>query len=271
MDEEQIQLSDQDPQIVTADHSRRRRRRKKAISSVSQSSMDQISVEFVLPSVAKGKSGSDKLLLDVAANWTVEQVTWLIGTVILSDVMGFSRQWIDPVNLVSQVKTQVWLRAVTLNICPNFYQRFSPDQCILLYQKKGSVYEIYDKHQVFQTLDCVSYWRGTSRTPEPNKCLQYSARSLKTFCVFKSSEERSRADPAGASPSAVRRVPAVSTLPQLPDWLRRDGRQQRTWWRAGVYPQEAADATAYRTGGAGSKALLHGPLGYLQAAARTPT
>lgn len=75
MDEEQIQLSDQDPQIVTADHSRRRRRRKKAISSVSQSSMDQISVEFVLPSVAKGKSGSDKLLLDVAANWTVEQVT----------------------------------------------------------------------------------------------------------------------------------------------------------------------------------------------------
>lgn len=73
--------------------------------------------------------------------------------------------WIDLANLVSQVKTQVWLRAVTLNICPDFYQRFSPDQCILLYQKKGSVCEIYDKHQVFQTLDCVCYWRGTQQDP----------------------------------------------------------------------------------------------------------
>lgn len=74
MDGEQVQLSDEDPQTVTADCLRRRRRRKKAISSASRSSMDQISVEFVLPSVARGKSGSDKLLLDVAANWTVEQV-----------------------------------------------------------------------------------------------------------------------------------------------------------------------------------------------------
>lgn len=74
MDGEQTQLSDEDPQIVTADHSRRRRR-KKAISAASHSSMDQISVEFVLPSVARGKSASDTLLLDVAANWTVEQVS----------------------------------------------------------------------------------------------------------------------------------------------------------------------------------------------------
>lgn len=87
MDGEQTQLSDEDPQIVTADHSRRRRR--KAISAASHSSMDQISVEFVLPSVARGKSGSDKLLLDVAANWTVEQVSWLLGTLILSDVSVF--------------------------------------------------------------------------------------------------------------------------------------------------------------------------------------
>uniref|UniRef100_H3CN55 Phosphatidylinositol 4,5-bisphosphate 3-kinase catalytic subunit gamma isoform n=1 Tax=Tetraodon nigroviridis TaxID=99883 RepID=H3CN55_TETNG len=128
-----IQLSDEDLQGVPADHSRRRRR-KKAISSASRSSMDQISVEFVLPSGARGKSGSDKLLLDVAANWTVEQV-----------------------------KTQVWLRAVTLNVCPDFYQRFSPDQCILLYQKKGSVCEIYDKQQVFQTLDCVCYWKALKK------------------------------------------------------------------------------------------------------------
>lgn len=64
--------------------------------------------------------------------------------------------------LASQVKAQVWLKAVTLNLCHDFYQRFSPDHCILLYQKKGNVCEIYDKHQVFQTLDCIRYWRGTN-------------------------------------------------------------------------------------------------------------
>ena len=63
----------------------------------------------------------------------------------------------------SQVKAQVWLKAVTSNISPDFYQRFSPDHCILLYQKKGNVCEIYDKHQVFQTLDCIRYWRGTDQ------------------------------------------------------------------------------------------------------------
>lgn len=58
------------------------------------------------------------------------------------------------------MKTQVWLKAVTTNLCPEFYHRFSPDYCILLYQKKGNLCEIYDKHQVFQTLDCIRYWRG---------------------------------------------------------------------------------------------------------------
>uniref|UniRef100_A0A8D0AIX1 Phosphatidylinositol 4,5-bisphosphate 3-kinase catalytic subunit gamma isoform n=1 Tax=Sander lucioperca TaxID=283035 RepID=A0A8D0AIX1_SANLU len=65
--------------------------------------------------------------------------------------------------LVLQVKAQVWLKAVTLNLCPDFYQRFSPDHCILLYQKKGNVCEIYDKHQVFQTLDCIRYWRALKK------------------------------------------------------------------------------------------------------------
>lgn len=63
--------------------------------------------------------------------------------------------------LVFQVKAQVWLKAVTSNLCPEFYQQLSPDHCILLYQKKGNLCEIYDKHQVFQTLDCIRYWRGT--------------------------------------------------------------------------------------------------------------
>ncbi|KAJ0056898.1 hypothetical protein NL108_000697, partial [Boleophthalmus pectinirostris] len=61
------------------------------------------------------------------------------------------------------VKAQVWLKAVTSNLCPEFYQRFSPDHCILLYQKKGTVCEIYDKHQVFQTLDCIRYWRALKK------------------------------------------------------------------------------------------------------------
>uniref|UniRef100_A0A8P4KTF4 Phosphatidylinositol 4,5-bisphosphate 3-kinase catalytic subunit gamma isoform n=1 Tax=Dicentrarchus labrax TaxID=13489 RepID=A0A8P4KTF4_DICLA len=61
------------------------------------------------------------------------------------------------------VKAQVWLKAVTLNLCPDFYQRLSPDHCILLYQKKGNVCEIYDKHQVFQTLDCIRYWRALKK------------------------------------------------------------------------------------------------------------
>uniref|UniRef100_A0A3Q1ETN1 Phosphatidylinositol 4,5-bisphosphate 3-kinase catalytic subunit gamma isoform n=1 Tax=Acanthochromis polyacanthus TaxID=80966 RepID=A0A3Q1ETN1_9TELE len=133
MDGQQIQVSDEEPEVLR-EESRRRRRRKKAITSSSCTSMDQISVEFVLPTAARGGNGPDSLLLEVAGNWTVEQV-----------------------------KAQVWLKAVTLNLCPDFYQQFSPDHCILLYQKKGNVCEIYDKHQVFQTLDCIRYWRALKK------------------------------------------------------------------------------------------------------------
>ncbi|XP_029901751.1 phosphatidylinositol 4,5-bisphosphate 3-kinase catalytic subunit gamma isoform [Myripristis murdjan] len=132
MDQQQVQVSDEEPVVLREES--RRRRRKKAITPSSCASMDQITVEFVLPSAARGGSGPDTLLLEVAANWTVEQV-----------------------------KAQVWLRAVASNLCPDFYQRFSPDHCILLYQKKGSVCEIYDKHQVFQTLDCIRYWRALKK------------------------------------------------------------------------------------------------------------
>ncbi|XP_033989311.1 phosphatidylinositol 4,5-bisphosphate 3-kinase catalytic subunit gamma isoform [Trematomus bernacchii] len=132
MDGQQTQVSDEEPKVLREEP--RRRRRKKAITSSSGSSMDQISVEFILPTVVRGGSSPDSLLLDVAGNWTVEQV-----------------------------KAQVWLKAVTLNLCPDFYQRFSPDHCILLYQKKGNVCEIYDKHQVFQTLDCIRYWRALKK------------------------------------------------------------------------------------------------------------
>ncbi|XP_071401163.1 phosphatidylinositol 4,5-bisphosphate 3-kinase catalytic subunit gamma isoform [Centroberyx affinis] len=137
MDQQQIQVSDEEPAVVLREESRRRRR-KKAFTSSSCASMDQIAVEFILPTAARSGSGAgsgpDTVQLDVAGNWTVEQV-----------------------------KAQVWLRAVTSNLCPDFYQRFSPDHCILLYQKKGTVCEIYDKHQVFQTLDCIRYWRALKK------------------------------------------------------------------------------------------------------------
>ncbi|KAK5600011.1 Phosphatidylinositol 4,5-bisphosphate 3-kinase catalytic subunit gamma isoform [Crenichthys baileyi] len=132
MDRQEIQVSDEEREVAREDS--RRRRRKKAITSCCSTSMDQINVEFVLPTVSRGGSSPDSLQLEVAGNWTVEQV-----------------------------KAQVWMKAVSLNLCPDFYQRFSPDHCILLYQKKGTVCEIYDKHQVFQTLDCIRYWRALKK------------------------------------------------------------------------------------------------------------
>lgn len=75
MDVEATQGSTKDTRPTQEDNPRRRR--KKAINSATRSSMDQISVEFVLPTVARGGRGPDTLQLDVALNWTVEQVTIL--------------------------------------------------------------------------------------------------------------------------------------------------------------------------------------------------
>ncbi|KAK5895909.1 hypothetical protein CgunFtcFv8_009563 [Champsocephalus gunnari] len=104
MDGQQTQVSDEEPKVLREEP--RRRRRKKAITSSSGSSMDQTSVEFILPTVVRGGSSPDSLLLEVAGNWTVEQVKA---------------------------------------------------------QKKGNVCEIYDKHQVFQTLDCIRYWKALKK------------------------------------------------------------------------------------------------------------
>lgn len=73
MDGKQIQVSDEEPKVLREEN--RRRRRKKAISSSSCTAMDQITVEFVLPTVARSGNSPDTLLLEVAGNWTVEQVT----------------------------------------------------------------------------------------------------------------------------------------------------------------------------------------------------
>ena len=124
------QISDEEP-VVLREDIRRRRRKMKPITSTSSVAMDQIAIEFALPTTTKTGRSPDTLLLEVTGNWTVEQV-----------------------------KAQVWLRAVATNLCPEFYQKYSPDHCILLYKKKGNWCEIYDKHQVFQTLDCIRYWKG---------------------------------------------------------------------------------------------------------------
>uniref|UniRef100_A0A4W5R2B2 Phosphatidylinositol 4,5-bisphosphate 3-kinase catalytic subunit gamma isoform n=1 Tax=Hucho hucho TaxID=62062 RepID=A0A4W5R2B2_9TELE len=132
----EIILSDEEePQpVVLREENRRRRRKMKAFTSTFSVTMDQIPIEFVLPTTTKSSRSPDTLLLEVAGNWTVEQV-----------------------------KAQVWLRVVATNLCPEFYQKYSPDHCILLYQKKGNWCEIYDKHQVFQTLDCIRYWKALKK------------------------------------------------------------------------------------------------------------
>lgn len=71
MDRRQTQLSDEEHKVVQDSQ----RRRKRAINLSSHSSMDQITVEFVLPTAVRGGNNPEMLLLDVAGNWTVEQVT----------------------------------------------------------------------------------------------------------------------------------------------------------------------------------------------------
>ncbi|XP_063073169.1 phosphatidylinositol 4,5-bisphosphate 3-kinase catalytic subunit gamma isoform [Engraulis encrasicolus] len=128
------QFSDDDSPVVHREDTKRRRRKMKAFTSNAAIAVDQIAVEFVLPTTNKTSKSPDTLHLEVAGNCTVEQV-----------------------------KAQVWLRAVASHLCPEFYQKYSPDHCILLYQKKGNWCEIYDKHQVFQTLDCIRYWKALKK------------------------------------------------------------------------------------------------------------
>lgn len=82
--EQQVQLSDEEREALRED-TRHRRRRKKAISSPSCTSMDQITVEFILPTAARGGNGPDTLQMDVAGNWTVEQVRLSYTTLITNN------------------------------------------------------------------------------------------------------------------------------------------------------------------------------------------
>ena len=53
----------------------RTRRRRKGITSASLSAMDQITIEFILPTTPKNGLSPHTILLEVAGNWTVEQVS----------------------------------------------------------------------------------------------------------------------------------------------------------------------------------------------------
>nr|XP_056701969.1 phosphatidylinositol 4,5-bisphosphate 3-kinase catalytic subunit gamma isoform [Euleptes europaea] len=110
------------PVVMREDNKRRRRRMKPYCTSSGLSSTELISIEFILP--------TGNMLIDIAGNCTVEQM-----------------------------KAQIWMRAIEKNQNSDFYHKFTPDQFILQYQKKGQWYEIYDKHQIIQTLDCILYWK----------------------------------------------------------------------------------------------------------------
>lgn len=114
--------STEQPVVMRDDNKRRRRRMKPHCTASNLSSTELISIEFILP--------ASSMILDIASNCTVEQM-----------------------------KAQIWMRAIERNQNLDFYHTFTPDQFILQYQKKGQWYEIYDKHQIIQTLDCILYWK----------------------------------------------------------------------------------------------------------------
>ncbi|XP_069485232.1 phosphatidylinositol 4,5-bisphosphate 3-kinase catalytic subunit gamma isoform [Ambystoma mexicanum] len=117
--------------VVLREENKRRRRKMKPHTAVSQlSSMEQVQIEFILPTTDRLTKMQETMLLDIAGNCTVEQM-----------------------------KAQVWMRAIETSLNADFYRRSAPDHCLLHYQKKGQWYEIYDRHQVIQTLDCILYWK----------------------------------------------------------------------------------------------------------------
>ncbi|XP_074235351.1 phosphatidylinositol 4,5-bisphosphate 3-kinase catalytic subunit gamma isoform isoform X2 [Saimiri boliviensis] len=124
------------PVVLREDNRRRRRRMKPRSAAASLSPMELIPIEFVLPTSQRNCKSPETALLHVAGHGNVEQM-----------------------------KAQVWLRALETSVAADFYHRLGPDHFLLLYQKKGQWYEIYDKYQVVQTLDCLRYWKATHRSP----------------------------------------------------------------------------------------------------------
>ncbi|KAM4677920.1 phosphatidylinositol 4,5-bisphosphate 3-kinase catalytic subunit gamma isoform 1-T1 [Discoglossus pictus] len=131
-----MELENYDQPVVLRDENKRRRRKMRPHSAAcNMLSMELIPIEFILPTSPKNIKAQDTILLEIAGNCTVEQM-----------------------------KAQVWMHAIEKGHNSDFYHRLTPDQFLLQYQKKGQWYEIYDKHQVIQTLDCIMYWKVLQKT-----------------------------------------------------------------------------------------------------------
>ncbi|XP_078010528.1 phosphatidylinositol 4,5-bisphosphate 3-kinase catalytic subunit gamma isoform isoform X2 [Phascolarctos cinereus] len=126
-----MDLEDQEPVVLREDNRGRRRRMKPQSAGISSSSMELIPIEFVLPTSHQNTKVSETVILEAAGSCNVEQM-----------------------------KAQVWMQAMETSMAMEFYHQSSPEQFLLLYQKKGQWYEIYDKYQLIQTLDCVKYWKA---------------------------------------------------------------------------------------------------------------
>ncbi|KAI4570400.1 hypothetical protein MJT46_005917 [Ovis ammon polii x Ovis aries] len=121
-------------------------------TAASLSSMELIPIEFVLPTSQRNTKTPETALLHVAGHGNVEQM-----------------------------KAQVWLRVLETSVAADFYHRLGPDHFLLLYQKKGQWYEIYDKYQVVQTLDCLHYWKVLHRSPGQIHLVQRHSPSEETL------------------------------------------------------------------------------------------
>ncbi|XP_043944471.1 phosphatidylinositol 4,5-bisphosphate 3-kinase catalytic subunit gamma isoform [Protopterus annectens] len=131
---EPLENSEQ-PVILRQEKKRIRRRMKPFATPNTFTTVEVIAIEFLLPTINKHTNKAETLILDITGNCTVEQM-----------------------------QVQVWMNAIESSVNPEFYHHLHPDQCILLYQKKGQWYEIYDKQQVIQTLDCTLYWKTLQKT-----------------------------------------------------------------------------------------------------------
>ncbi|XP_062886999.1 phosphatidylinositol 4,5-bisphosphate 3-kinase catalytic subunit gamma isoform isoform X2 [Mobula hypostoma] len=133
---EQSASEDNKLPIVMREENRGRRRKLRANTARNMQfySLEQLPLDFVLPTRNKFNNTHERISMEVLGNYTVEQL-----------------------------KARIWVKAGGVSTNPEFYQKFSPDHFRLLYQKEGQWYEIYDKHQVIQTLDCINYWKTLQR------------------------------------------------------------------------------------------------------------
>ncbi|XP_038597266.1 LOW QUALITY PROTEIN: phosphatidylinositol 4,5-bisphosphate 3-kinase catalytic subunit gamma isoform [Tachyglossus aculeatus] len=125
-----------EPPVLLREAAKRRRRRMKAHGApgppVPPAPSELIPIEFTLPARRRDcPETPETVTLDVPGNGSVEQM-----------------------------KARLWAHAAELGRLGAFFQRSRPDQFLLLYQKRGQWYEVYDRHQAVQTLDCVLHWKA---------------------------------------------------------------------------------------------------------------